>query len=121
MARRTKSKINKSSVIRELKAANPDMGPKEIAAKIFEMHAVTVSPGTVSTVLSTDKRRNGKVGKPGRPKGSKSAGKTAGSGAGNYESVVESLMKVRQLVTEMGGISQARRALDAVESLMSAR
>jgi ribosomal protein L23 len=123
MARKTKSKINKSNAIREIKAAHPEAGPTEIARMIEEQFGVTVAPATVSTVLSTDKKRTGKVGRPGRPKGSKNGAKSsANSSIGNGQSDVflQNLLKAKQLVSDMGGISQARSALDALESLISA-
>jgi hypothetical protein len=119
---RKKSKINKSNAIREIRAANPEIGPKEIAQRILELHGVVVSPATVSTVLSTDKKRNGKVGRPGRPKGSKNGANSSShtNGKGNYEEFLQNLIKARQLVKDMGGVSQARSALNALESLMNA-
>ena len=125
MARKTKSKINKSNAIRELKAANPEAGPTEIATMIKEQFGVDVTPATVSTVLSTDKKRNGKVGRPGRPKGSKNGTVKATNGTkvglnGNQDAFIQNLLKAKQLVSDMGGISEARNALNALESLMSA-
>ena len=81
MARKTKSKINKSNAIREIKRSNPEAGPTEISRMIQEQFGVEVTPATVSTVLSTDKKRNGKVGRPGRPKGSKNVSKGASAPA----------------------------------------
>ncbi|MDX1927515.1 MAG: helix-turn-helix domain-containing protein [Pirellulaceae bacterium] len=124
MARKTKSKINKSNAIREIKAANPELGPTEIATMIKTQFGVDVTPATVSTVLSTDKKRNGKVGRPGRPKGSKNGtSKAAGTKVGlngNQDTFIQNLLKAKQLVNDMGGISEARNALNALESLMSA-
>ncbi len=126
MARKTKSKINKSNAIREIKAANPEAGPTEIAEMIKTQFGVEVTPATVSTVLSTDKKRNGKVGRPGRPKGSKNGttkSPTASKGValnGNQDAFIQNLLKAKQLVSDMGGISEARSALNALESLMSA-
>lgn len=123
MARKTKGKINKSNAIREIKGANPEAGPTEIAAMVKTQFGVDVTPATVSTVLSTDKKRNGKVGRPGRPKGSKNGTKAPSSSKalnGNQETFIQNLLKAKQLVNDMGGISEARSALNALESLMSA-
>ncbi len=137
MARKTKSKINKSNAIREIKSANPAAGPTEIARMIQEQFGVEVTAATVSTVLSTDKKRNGKVGRPGRPKGSKNGSKASVSVSaptaavsvaarkavalnGTQDAYLQNLLKAKQLVTDMGGISEARSALNALESLMSA-
>ena len=126
MARKTKSKINKSNAIRDIKGANPDAGPTEIAAMVKTQFGVEVTPATVSTVLSTDKKRNGKVGRPGRPKGSKNVAAKAPAAAkavalnGHQDAFIQNLLKAKQLVNDMGGISEARSALNALESLMSA-
>jgi ribosomal protein L23 len=126
MARKTKSKVNKSNAIREIKGANPEAGPTEIAAMVKSQFGVDVTPATVSTVLSTDKKRNGKVGRPGRPKGSKNGSTKAPSASkgvalnGNQDAFIQNLLKAKQLVNDMGGISEARSALNALESLMSA-
>jgi hypothetical protein len=126
MARKTKSKINKSNAIREIKGANPEAGPTDIARMVLEQFGVEVTPATVSTVLSTDKKRNGKVGRPGRPKGSKNAADKAPAAAkavaqsGNQDAFLQNLLKAKQLVSDMGGISEARNALNALESLMNA-
>ena len=126
MARKTKSKINKSNAIRDIKSANPTAGPTEIAALIKTQFGVEVTPATVSTVLSTDKKRNGKVSRPGRPKGSKNTADKAPAASkavtlnGNQDAFIQSLLKAKQLVNDMGGISEARSALNALESLMSA-
>lgn len=137
MARKTKSKINKSNAIREIKKANPEAGPTEISRLIQEQFGVEVTAATVSTVLSTDKKRNGKVGRPGRPKGSKNVAKTEAAAAsvsapaaaprskavalnGNQDAFLQNLLKAKQLVSDMGGISEARNVLNALESLMNA-
>jgi hypothetical protein len=125
MARKTKGKVNKSNAIREIKGANPEAGPTEIAAMVKTQFGVDVTPATVSTVLSTDKKRNGKVGRPGRPKGSKNGSTKAPSAKsvglnGNQDAFIQNLLKAKQLVSDMGGISEARNALNALESLMSA-
>lgn len=126
MARKTKSKVNKSNAIREIKGANPEAGPTEIAEMVKTQFGVDVTPATVSTVLSTDKKRNGKVGRPGRPKGSKNgstkapvASKAAAVNE-NQDAFIQNLLRAKQLVNDMGGISEARNALSALESLMSA-
>lgn len=135
MARKTKSKINKSNAIREIKRSNPEAGPTEISRMIQEQFGVEVTPATVSTVLSTDKKRNGKVGRPGRPKGSKNVSKGASAPAaaapaaskavpvtvnGSQDAFLQNLLKAKQLVSDMGGISEARNVLNALESLMNA-
>ena len=129
MARKPKSKINKSKAIREVKSANPEAGPTEIARIILEQFGEVVAPATVSTVLSTDKKRTGTVGRPGRPKGSKNGSKAAvhgsrmtnGSSSNGHQAVfLQNLLKAKQLVSDMGGIEEARSALDALESLIGA-
>ncbi len=112
-----KPKINKSQAIREYKKANPRHKPAKIAAALGEQ-GIEVSAQFVSTILSTSKKK--KIGKPGRPKGTtKTRRQPTGSQPAGDEVSFDSLLKVKQIVVEMGGLAQARAALAALERLMS--
>ena len=110
-----KSSVNKSKAIRDYYDANPKAKPMQVAAAL-KKKGVIVTPAFVSTIRSTSKKK--KVGKPGRPAGSSKSGK-GGSRANPTGTVsFESLLKVKSIVDEMGGISQARTALNALEKLV---
>ena len=122
MAKKKSGGVNKSQLIRDYRKAHPNQKPKQIAAELAKK-GIKVSPQFVSTILSTSKKKK-KIGKPGRPKGSKSAGRSSAA-AGRRTSTrstnisIESLIKVKEIVKEMGGIDEARKALTALEQLMS--
>jgi len=120
-------KTNKSQAIRDYKKAHPKDKPVTIASELGKV-GIEVSAQFVSTVLSNSKKHK-KTRKPGRPKGSVSSGKSSAksSRAGKLSDnnvlsddnvSFESLLMAKQIVTEMGGISQAKAALRALEQLM---
>jgi len=118
--------VSKSGAIRDYYAANPNAKPMEVSSKLAEQ-GIEVTPAFVSTVRSTDKRK----GKPGRKASKKRsvkrsarvasktaapprASKTAATG----EVSLDSLLKVKRIVEEMGGVDDAKTALTALEKLM---
>tara|TARA_R110002049_G_scaffold72490_1_gene186946 strand:- start:39391 stop:39729 length:339 start_codon:yes stop_codon:yes gene_type:complete len=108
-----KKSVNKSKAIRDYYAANPKAKPLEVAAAL-KKSGIDVTPAFVSTIRSTSKKK--KVGKPGRPTGSKSSRQKTGTGADDVS--FDSLIKVKSIVEQMGGVAQARAALDALEILL---
>ena len=97
---------NKSEAIRNYKSENPEAGPKAIAAALAD-DGIDVTPAFVSTVLSNDKRKSGRIGVRGR-----------GRRAGSVDSL-DSLIQAKKLAEQMGGIAQARAALDALERILA--
>ncbi|TWU47632.1 hypothetical protein Poly51_54330 [Rubripirellula tenax] len=124
MAKKKTGGPNKSQAIRDYSKDNPTLKPKQIAADLSKK-GVAVSAGFVSTILSTSKRKK-KVGRPGRPKGSVKSVRAVGrptkkkraSSAGSGDVSIDALMKVKQLVAEIGSIDEAKSALSALEKLM---
>ncbi len=129
MAKKKADGVNKSQAIRDYSKENPQLKPKQLAEELTKK-GVSVSAGFVSTILSTSKRKK-KVGRQGRPKGSSASKsavksvravgrpakkKTASKSAGNVS--VDSLLKVKALVAEVGGMANAKSALTALEKLM---
>ena len=118
MAKKKAGKVNKSQSIRDYHKAHPKHKPKQIAAELGRK-GIEVSPQFVSTILSTSKKKK-RIGKPGRPRGSKSTGgRSRKTSVGSRKVSIESLIKVKEIVKEMGGIEDARAALTALEKLMS--
>jgi hypothetical protein len=99
---------NKSSAIRDYKAANSTASPKEIAEALGKS-GIAVSAQFVSTVLSNAKKKGGKIGKRGPKPGRKAA--TAASGS------LEQLLKAKKMVEQLGGIDNARSALNVLAQL----
>jgi len=110
---------NKSELIRDYKKNDPNLGPKAIAGLMMSEHGEDVSAQFVSTVLSMAKKRDGKGVRRGRgrPPGSgKAASKVAAkSGVGIS---VDLLVKAKKLAKELGGVEEAKAALDALARLM---
>ncbi len=123
MARKKSGAPNKSEAIRDYYAAHPDAKPKQVVAAL-QKKRITVSAGFVSTIRSKSKE-NATVGKPGRPPGTKTVrrGRPAGRGdsspAASLEYSIDSLLKVKRIVNEMGGFGETRNALSALEKLLN--
>ena len=119
MAKKKAGAVNKSQCIRDYRKAHPTHKPKRIAEELGKQ-GIEVTAQFVSTILSTSKKKR-KIGKPGRPKGSgskqKRARKTASKNSSGEVSY-DSLLKIKVIVDEVGGIAAARTALDALERLV---
>ena len=110
MARRAKSEVNKSQAIRDYITANPKAKPKDVVTALSEQ-GVTVTPAFVSTLRSNDKRKGRKgPGRRGRPAGSTKSASSVG---------IDSLVQAKKLIDKMGGINQARQALDALSKILA--
>ena len=93
--------------------------PMVIAKMIQAAHNIKVSPAMVSTVLSQDRTRGGKPAKRGRPpKAAGGRGRKAGAAATGGGVSVDTLVRIKQLADEMGGVDQARKALDALSQIL---
>ena len=114
MAKKKSGGASKSDLIRTTSAENPTAGPTEIAKLIQTAHSIKVSPAMVSTVLSQDRSRGGKPAKRGRPP---RAASRVSRGSGNLS--IDVLVRIKKLADEMGGVAEARRALDALSQIMS--
>jgi hypothetical protein len=107
VAKRAAGGPNKSEAIRKYKEANSDAGPKEIAAGLAK-EGVKVTPAFISTVLSNDRRRARK----GRRKGGRRPGPKPG------RDPLQTLVQAKRLADKMGGVSEARAALDALARIL---
>src|SRR5262245_9002981 len=97
---------SKSEAIRNYKAAHPDAGPKAIAESLTK-DGTKVSAQFVSTVLSNARKKSGK--RRGRRPGRRAAG-------GNV--ALKQLVLAKKLAARMGGVEQARQALDTLAKLL---
>ncbi len=109
MAKRAAGDPNKSEAIRKYKQDNPDAGPKEISAALAKA-GFKVTPGFISTVLSNDRRKARK----GRRKGGRKPARQASAGG----DAVQALVQAKRLADQMGGVAQARSALDALARIL---
>ena len=107
MAKREKKRrVNKSQAIRDYIDKNPGQGPTAVSAAL-KKQGINVSPAFVSTIKSGDKKR-GVVRPVGRPRLDASRPVS-----------IEALMQAKKLADEMGGVEEAKRALDALARLVS--
>lgn len=118
MAKKKSGGASKSDLIRTTSAENPTAGPTEVAKIIQTAHGIKVSPAMVSTVLSQDRSRGGKPARRGRPpKAGRAPGRKSSSTGGTLS--IDALVRIKKLADEMGGVAEARRALDALSQIMS--
>ena len=92
-----KLRMTKSDAIRNLKTKNQELGPKEIAATLGK-EGYKVSAQFVSTVLSNDRKKAGKVGRRGRPSSTVITG--------------DDVLVAKDLVEQVGGIENAKKVLE---------
>lgn len=103
MAKRAgRRKVNKAQAIRDvLNAKGPNTAPKEVMAELANKK-ISVSAAQVSNVKADLRRKSGGLSTNGRGKG----GVT-----------LESLLEAKQLADKLGGVDQAKRALDTLAKL----
>lgn len=131
MAKASKSsnKPNKSQVIRDYLDSNPGAKPKEIVEAHPNMNLTTAFVSTIkSNYLGKD---GGKTG--GKRKGARRVGRKTASGTGSApkagapktrrgqaasDSVsLDALLKMKNLVDQIGSVDEARSALAALEKI----
>jgi len=127
MAKKKSGGPNKSQAIRDYFAAHPDAKPKE-AAEELSKQGLSVTPGFASTIRSNSKtKKSGKRGRPSKSTAGRSAANKSVRGNGRSSNArraspagevsIDSLVKVKRIVDEMGGVEDARNALTALEKL----
>ena len=99
-------KVNKSEAIRNYKASHPDARPAEIVEGLAS-RGIVVTANVVSSTLYMA-RKKGTVG-GGR--------KTAAGRGAQSDQLLESLLAAKKLCEQLGGIEQARQALDLLARL----
>lgn len=117
MARKRTRRPSKSELIRKLSVENPGMGPTEIAHLIHTSHRVKVSPAMVSTVLSQDRSRGSTPARRGRPP--KPVSGVAGKSKAAHGLSIEDLLKAKQFAADMGGIEEAKKALETLSKILA--
>lgn len=105
MAKKAASGVNKSELIRQYKQEHPDAGPTAIVEALGQQ-GVKVTPAFVSTVLSNAKRKT-------RRRGARRAGVARAEANG-----VAALVQAKQFADKLGGIQQAKAALDALAKIL---
>jgi len=110
---------NKSQAIRDYYAAHPNAKPKEISAELKKA-GVDVTPAFISTIRSTSIGKKKKTTKTSSAKApAKAASKKAAPAAvkSGVSVSIESLLKAKSMVKELGGIDNAIATLSALKRL----
>lgn len=123
MAKKT-SGPNKSQAIREYYEAHPDAKPKAVV-EALAAKGVVVTPAFVSTIKSTSINKGAKPAAKGKrgpkPGASVKAPKVAAAKPAAAKSTggvsIDTLIKAKSLVKELGGIENALSALAALKRL----
>ena len=101
-------KVNKTKLITEELAKDPDAAPKEVAARVG--HGVTPRyVSTVKTNLRAAAKKTVKK-KPGRPKGSKQAAAKPASAATHLDAAIA-------FVKAAGGLEAAKQQIEVIEQI----
>jgi len=113
---------NKSQAIRDYYAANPNAKPKEISAELKKA-GVDVTPAFISTIRSTSMGKKKKTTKTSTAKAapakvaSKKAAPAPAAAKSGVSVSIESLLKAKSMVKELGGIDNAIATLSALKRL----
>ena len=109
---------NKSQAIRDYYAAHPNAKPKEISAELKKA-GVDVTPAFISTIRSTSIGKKKKTTKTNSAKASpaKAASAKAPASKAGVSISIESLLKAKGMVKELGGIDAAIATLTALKRL----
>jgi hypothetical protein len=108
MAKKTNNGVNKSAAIRELYRLNPEIKVKEIISTLAA-RGITVGPNLVYLVkgkLKGEKNRRRKVNR---------AAATVATNPGSTNAV-QTILKVKALATEVGGLDTLRELVDALSA-----
>ena len=104
---RKRGGTNLSAEIRKYVASNPGVKPKAVSEGLAA-HGVKVTPTYVSTILSNERRKSGKRKRRGG----------RGRGAARQGDVLANLVLAKRLSDKMGGIDQARAALETLAKIL---
>jgi hypothetical protein len=101
---------NKSELVRQYMNEHPNEGPTAVADAVSKAHGIEVKPQFVSMIKLNLKNKSGSAkGKPGRtPKAAK---------MGDANVSIELLRAAKKFVAQMGGVSQAKAAVDILAEL----
>jgi hypothetical protein len=108
---RRKRKVNKSQAVRDYLAANPDQTPKEVVSALG-VQGIAVKPQYVSAIKSKASRGTDAP-SPRRRRGRPRRQETVAASAVEYKNLLEA----KSFVRSIGGISEARKVLDAYANL----
>jgi len=110
---------SKSEAIRNYKNSHQDAGPTAIAVALTK-EGTKVTPAFVSTVLSNAKRKGGKGRrKMGRRSKLVRRGRRPAVVARASSDPVDRLIQAKKMAEQLGGVEQARAALEALAKILA--
>ena len=110
---------NKSQAIRDYYAAHPNAKPKEISQELKKA-GIDVTPAFISTIRSTSMGKKKKTVKSSSGRGATATRGNVGRPAAAKTSSkisIDSLIKAKSLVRELGGIDNVMATLSALKRL----
>lgn len=111
-----KADVNKSAEIRTYMDNHPKAKPRDVVAAL-KTKGVDVSAQFVSTVKANSKKGVG-TGRRGRPSGSGKKASVVPAAAKRRDQVsVQSLLKLKSVIKEIGSIEETKAALATLEKL----
>ncbi|TWU26194.1 hypothetical protein Pla52o_00470 [Novipirellula galeiformis] len=121
MAKSQVKRVNRAKAIRDYYDSHPKAKPLQVSAEL-KKQGIEVSTQYISTIRSNSKKKKGNVSKPGRPqgKGTRATSEATPSRSPASEKqklYFQSLVRLKEVTREFGGIPQTRAALDALEAI----
>ena len=106
-----KRRVNKSQEARDYMTDHPDVKPKGVSEALAK-RGIKMSPQAVSTIKYTMRKTGGPKRRVGKATGSR---KRVARRGGNR--VLDSLLVAKKMAKQLGGIDQAKQALDMLAKL----
>jgi len=102
--------VNKTQAVKDYLAANPGAGPKAVSDAL-NAQGIDVKPNYVSIIKFQSKKKR-------RGKAKAAAGPSAAPAASSEGLSIELLVKAKKVAESLGGVEEARKAMDALAKLM---
>jgi len=102
--------VNKTQAVKDYLAANPGTGPKAVS-EALKAQGIDIKPSYVSIIKFQSKKKR-------RGKAKAAAGSSATPAASSEGLSIELLVKAKKVAESLGGVEEARKAMDALAKLM---
>jgi len=106
-----KPKVNKTQLIKDFLAENPDTAPKDVAATLSKK-GLSVTPNYVSTIKTNMKPKT-----KGKKKAAPKKKVAAQPQAAADQISLSALLEAKKLAAKLGGITEAKQAISALAQL----
>jgi len=106
----TATPVNKTQAVKDYLAANPGTGPKAVS-EALKAQGIDIKPSYVSIIKFQSKKKR-------RGKAKAATGPSAAPAASSEGLSIELLVKAKKVAEALGGVEEARKAMDALAKLM---